>query len=240
MELDRSQIHTIIFYNWKRNLKAEDCLKEMSTAFGEGIVSLATIKRWYAEFRQGRQSLKEQQKSGRPKTKTTEEMAKLVQNVIKDNPRATYLDIQEKLGIGSEAINTLLHEKLEMKKVFSQFVPHLLTDAQKQQRVNISRKLLAFLRKNGGRERSKIVTGDETYFYYYDALTPQETKIWVTKDEVPPKVLKSTKKQGKILFAIFFRTTGLVKSVMLKEQKTVTSTWYKDIQYPPKLHRQFR
>ena len=76
------------------------------------------------------------------------------------------------------------------------------------------------------RHINRIVTGDETYVHYYEAPTHRESKIWVFEDEDPPQVVKRDRTVGKVLYAIFFRRTGLVQAVKLEGQKSVTALWY--------------
>jgi hypothetical protein len=88
------------------------------------------------------------------------------------------------------------------------------------------------LNDGGHRVISRIVTGDETYVHYYDAPTSQESKIWLAEDDEPPTVLKVQRTLGKVLYAVFFRSTGLVKAVKLEGQKSVTAKWYTEVCFP--------
>ena len=58
-----------------------------------------------------------------------------------------------------------------MHRIAAKFVPRLLTDDQKQNRVDVSQELLD--RANGDNFLKKIITGDETWVYGYDV----ETKV---------------------------------------------------------------
>ena len=61
-----------------------------------------------------------------------------------------------------------------MHRIAAKFVPRLLTDDQKQNRVDVSQELLD--RANGDDNVLKnIITGDETWVYGYDV----ETKVGV-------------------------------------------------------------
>jgi histone-lysine N-methyltransferase SETMAR len=73
---------------------------------------------------------------------------------------------------------------------------------------------------------NRIITGDETYVHYYDAPTHSESKIWVFEDETPPQVAKQNRTIGKVLYAVFFKSTGLIQAVKLEGQKSVTALWY--------------
>jgi len=64
-----------------------------------------------------------------------------------------------------------------MHRVSAKFVPHLLTDDQKENRVEISQELLA--NANGNENFLKIITGDETWFYGYYAETKMQSSQWM-------------------------------------------------------------
>jgi histone-lysine N-methyltransferase SETMAR len=232
MELNREQLRAIIFYNWKRGLTYDQCFDEMSTTLSDNKVSKSTVSYWYRELNRGRDSLEDEPRSGRPTTATDEEMVDRLRKIIKENPRVTYVDLRETLKIGSAAVTTILHQRLGLRKVLSRYVPHLLSNEQKAERVQICRQNLKMLKDGGHRVISRIVTGDETYVHYFDAPTSQESKIWIAEDDELPTVLKVQKTLGKVLYAVFFRSTGLVKAVKLEGQKSVTAKWYTGVCLP--------
>ena len=93
------------------------------------------------------------------------------------NNRYTYQIPQKKLNLVSAAIHKIIHEELHMKKVVCRWVPHNLTEHQKEERVRISKETLKLL--NDGRHGIilKIVTSNETYIPFFDVPTHQESKI---------------------------------------------------------------
>jgi hypothetical protein len=116
--------------------------------------------------------------------------------------------------------------------VCHRLVPHFLSPQQKQLRVEICKENLKIFKDGGHQIVSKIITGDETYVHYYDAPTHREAKFWVYEGEVPPSIVKSEKTAKKIYYAVFFRSTGLVKAVKLEGQKTITAKLYIEVCLP--------
>ncbi|GFW12329.1 uncharacterized protein TNCV_815841 [Trichonephila clavipes] len=112
------------------------------------------------------------------------------------------------------------------KSSLCRWVPHNLTEHQKEERVRISKETLKLLNDGDHRIISKIVTGDETYIPFFDIPTRQESKVWVFEDEPTPTMVKRQRAMKKVMYAVFFRSTGLVKGIKLKGQKTVTANWY--------------
>ena len=105
-------------------------------------------------------------------------------------------------------------------------VPHSLTQAQKQDRVDYC---LAMLNKfNGGRSKRvyDTITGDESWFYYYDPETMRQSQVWVARNDSPPTKIRRQRSVGKHMFASFFMKPGFNTIIPLENGKTVTAKWY--------------
>ena len=73
----------------------------------------------------------------------------------------------------------------------------LLTDNQKENRVEISQELLA--NANGNKNFKKIITGHETWVYGYDVETKMQSSQWMEKGSPRPKSTdESVKDQGDV------------------------------------------
>ena len=65
----------------------------------------------------------------------------------------------------------------------------------------------------------KIINNDLTYVHYYDAKTCGDCKVCIIENETP----NDCENSDKILFALFFRIAGLVKTVKLEGQRSITA-----------------
>ena len=63
--------------------------------------------------------------------------------MIRGNRRLTVREVADEVGISRGSCHQILTEKLQMRLVSAKFVPHLLTDDQKENRVEICQELLA-------------------------------------------------------------------------------------------------
>ena len=100
------------------------------------------------EFKRGRKSLGDGERSGCPKTATIDEnIAKVYQMVLEDR-RMKVRDIAEVMNMSKERVCHILHQHLGMRKLSARWVPRLLTVDQKRVRMNISNALLAQFRRN--------------------------------------------------------------------------------------------
>jgi transposase len=67
--------------------------EELATALGSNAPSYQTIARWTKRFREGREDVNDDPRSGRPVSELTDENIELVRQVIIDDLHATYDDI---------------------------------------------------------------------------------------------------------------------------------------------------
>ena len=65
-----------------------------------------------------------------------------MRSVIRENRRLTVREVSEEVGICKSSCHTILTDKLKMHRVAAKFVPRLLTEEQKQNRVTVSQDLL--------------------------------------------------------------------------------------------------
>jgi len=125
---------------------------------------------WFKHFKEGRVSVGEDRRPGRPSTSINDDHVERVRAVIRGNRRLTVREVADEMGISIGSCHQIFIEKLQMSRVSAKFVPRLLTDDQKENRVEISQELLA--NPNGNENFLKnIITGDETWVYRYDVET---------------------------------------------------------------------
>lgn len=232
MDLSKTHFRAMMFYDFKKGLNFTDCHQNLIKAFADDAPSIHTVRRWFIEFKRGRHSLEDDHRSGRPADAVTPANIRLVAELIKEKRNLTFNEIQQALGIGASAVNSILHDHLGVRKVASRWIPHLLSDDQKKARVDWCK----FMMKKFDNGRSSllwnVVTGDETWIYSYDPATKQQSTVWMFEDEVPPTKVVRSKSTSKQMVAVFFRIRGPVAAVPLVERRTVNAQWYTEICLP--------
>ena len=93
--------------------------EELVTALGPSAPSYTTVTRWAKRFREGREDVNDDPRSGRPVSELTDENIELVGQVIHSDPHSTYDDIIAETSLSHGTIEQIIHNYLKMKKVTS-------------------------------------------------------------------------------------------------------------------------
>jgi len=103
--------------------------------YGDSAMKKTAFYKWVKRFSEGRESVSEEERSGRPATSRTEENIAKVRQIVRENRRLTVRNIAEHVNIDREIVRKILTEDLDMGKVCAKMVPQELTEEQKQRRV---------------------------------------------------------------------------------------------------------
>ena len=84
-------------------------------AYGGAVSSRTTIFEWHKRFREGRESVKDDERSGRPTSRTDDNIA-AVDNMVKEDGNVTSRLIADTLGIPKIVAVRILREDLMKRK----------------------------------------------------------------------------------------------------------------------------
>ena len=199
--------------------------KELKTALGLNAPTYRTVAKWAKRFSEGREDINDEPRLGRPVSELTDENIELVRLVINNDPHSTYNDIIAETTLSHGTIERIITDCLKMKKVTSRWVPHQLTDEQKQERVRLCRENLAKFRRGSWR-LCDIITGDETWIYHRQIGRKLANASWVGEGELPATIVRRSKFEPKNLFCIFFKSNGPVLMHTVPKGKAIDHKYY--------------
>ena len=113
-------------------------------------------------------------------------------------------------------------------RVAAKFVPRLITSDQRAHRVQVCQDLLNHS-ENDKEFWSKIITGDESWVYDYDAETKVQSSQWTSKTSPRPKKARQVRSKIKVLLTVFYYASGVVHHEYLPEDSTVKQTYYIEV-----------
>lgn len=204
---------------------ATEIHKELNLAYNENAPKYSTVAKWVALFKEGRESLEDNPRSGRPITVYTNENIDLVRNLIEEDPHLSCAELEAITSVNHYTLLEILHNALGMRKLTSRWIPHQLTAKNIQERVAACRENLRLI-EEGKLRLCDIITGDESWFYLIPIWNKSTNASWVAQGEKPRTVVRQSRFSPKFLYYIFFRSTGLVHIGFVEKGKTMTSDCY--------------
>ena len=94
---------------------------------------------WHRRFNEGREKVEDDHRSGRPSTSRTDENVERVRQKVRSDRRLTVRMRADELGINNERVWRIITEDLGMRKICAKMVPRLLSEGQKERRVQVCR-----------------------------------------------------------------------------------------------------
>ena len=110
--------------------------------YGPQTISVRTVFGWVKAFKIGKFSVEDDIHPGRPKTSVTMANIAAVKIVVEQDVQLSVKDIAGCTGISEGSMQTILQKRLDLRKVCPMWVPHLLTEEQKTQRLKCAQELL--------------------------------------------------------------------------------------------------
>ena len=134
---------------------------DLQKVYGNDALKYATV------CNDGRESIENDPRVGRPVSVLTEKNVATVKTLIEEDACYTVQEIEELSSIHSSSVLKILSEPLGLRKICTRWVPRLLTDEQKQSRVRLASQVTEKYDKCDPRRLEEIVTGDETWIYRF-------------------------------------------------------------------------
>ncbi|UYV84797.1 K02A2.6-like [Cordylochernes scorpioides] len=176
----------------------------------------------------GRESVKDDLHTGRSLSIRNPEKAFKIKSSIKKNSRITIRELPEDLDISFGTCQTIIKHDMHLKRSPAEFVPHLLTNEQKEHRKETCKNMVEMF--NSDLHWLKIVImGDETWVYGYEPETKSQSSQWLEHGEQRFKKAKIIKSKLKCLLITFFDVKRLVHYEFVPEGKIINQHYYFDV-----------
>ena len=109
-----------------------EALKLLQEVYGDDTMSRTRLFEWHRRFKEGREKVEDNHKSGRPSTSRTDENVEHGRQKVQRNHRLTVRMIADELGMNSERVRRTITEDLGMRKICAKMVSRLLNEGQKE------------------------------------------------------------------------------------------------------------
>jgi len=169
----------------------------------------------------------DEERSDRP-TIVTDELVPKIKEKIRENRRFTITEFSlEFPQISRSLMHEIVTEKLGYNKFCVRWVPKLLSEDHKKQRMPASLTFLEAYEKDGDSILDRVVTGDETWVKHVTCETKKLSMEWGhTSSPKRPRKCLQTLSARKIMATVFWDREGVLLVDFLERGSTINSEAY--------------
>ncbi|XP_003780932.1 putative uncharacterized protein FLJ37770 [Otolemur garnettii] len=112
----------------KLNKSASETHHLLKEAYGDEVMSRARVFDWHKRFKEGREDVRDDARSGRPVTHRTDENIRKVKDLVCSNRQLTVRMMANELNLDKETVRLILKENLNMRKISAEVISGILKD----------------------------------------------------------------------------------------------------------------
>lgn len=210
---------SIVYYLDAKGLSAVQIHKELKETFPKDAPGYSTVTKYLRE-----QSFTYAQDAG------TENLKKAQHEIIIDailkaldkQPFASVRELAKLISIPKTVIHDYLVHVMGYQNKHLRWVPHELTSAMKNNRVELAAVLHHKLTKNLNKSRHMVVTLDESWFY----LEYLHSAIWVQENQTPPSRARRMISSKKAMLTIVWTKKEIFFVDLLPKGTKFCSNYY--------------
>ncbi len=151
-------------------------------------------------------------------------------NFIQQDKRHTIRQVSAACGISKGLAHKVIKKELKLTKKKATSVPHLLTQPQKDRRVNLACKALDILENRHEEiEMDHLFTEDESWFWVWEPASKQANAQWLAADEGRPQVVRVERSTLKTMLVVFFDKVGVVYREFVPDGRGIGQVLYHQI-----------
>jgi len=185
----------------------EEIKSTTDASFGTQSLSRAQIYRIIKLVKEGK-DVKNMKGKVQPKRVRTKSFVNAVAAAVNEDGRITIAELSSAFQVSMDTIHKTLHDDLGLSKKSARWVPKLLSDAQKKERVRVSQAFVADVCRHSMAFLDTIVTMDETMVSLHTPERKNQSKRWVQRGK--PVKARVHASRTKVMVLAFFDAKGLI------------------------------
>jgi histone-lysine N-methyltransferase SETMAR len=226
--VDAVEYRSVIKFLILRHVPNDQILSQLEETYGEGCPSHRALYKWIALFKQGRQSVFDEQRSGRP-CEISDKIKEKCESLLRENRRITTRALADAVNVSKGSLQAILHE-LGVRKLASRFVPRFLSLEMCENRLNCSQANLLMFQQYGEAFLRNIITQDETPLSLYLPESKRESSEWKFPGETSSRKLRAGTSHRKcLMLSIFWDARGVILVDFAEKNTRLNSAYYSDL-----------
>ena len=102
---------------FKRGKNATETYGMLQTAFGPSCMNRVSVFEWHKRFKEGRESVRDDERCGRSKEVRTPELIGQIKNFMDKDRRESVETISAQFDVSVGTVRTIIREELKMRKI---------------------------------------------------------------------------------------------------------------------------
>lgn len=209
--------------------KPANIYSRMTKVYGESCMNRGNFYKWIEQFKNGRTSVTDEHRSGRPVEVSTPSLVTRIDNIIREDRRVTVELIAETVQVSVGTVHNIISDKLKYRKTSARWVPKELSQQHKDTRLRVCTELKERYEREGELFLNKILTCDETWVHHFEPESKRQSMEWKHTSSPVKKKFKTQASAGKVMLTVFWDAQGAVLCDYLEEQRTINSQYYSDM-----------
>ncbi len=188
---------------------ASEIKKLVDDAYRDKALGLTSIYYILKRVKAGK-STEDQRKFSAKKTKRTAAIIAAVATDVADDRRVSVKDLASVHGVSVGTMFNILRDDLGLVKKSARWVPKLLSEEQKLERVWTCRDFIAAVQRRSMSMLDDVVTMNKTMVCYHTPETKKQSKQWIKNGKPGPIKARVQASCIKQMVMAFFDSRGLI------------------------------
>ena len=165
-----------IKFCFKLGKTATETYGMLQTAYGPSCMNRSSVFQWHKKFKEGRESVRDDERCGRSREVRTSEMIGQINDFMNRDRRVSIETLSAQFNVSVGAVHIIIREELKMRKICAKFVLRVLREDQRERRCNDSKEMVELINSDL-QVLDALVTCDESWIYCYDPETKRQSFV---------------------------------------------------------------
>lgn len=223
-QFDKNEIRFHAVGKARAGCSAQEIIDEQQRAYGEAGLKKSQVYDILKAVKKG-ENMTNMRGRSNSRPVRNDELVSAVESAISEDRRLQIAQLATLLDTSTTTIHRIIHEDLNLVKKSARWVPRLLDDDQKKERVRCSTEFLNRVSELGESFVRNIITMDESAVALHTPETKQRSKQWLPKGTPGPLKAKVQASRDKVMILAFFDCEGMIYTRIAEKGAKINSDY---------------